>query len=156
MRRVSTILALLVLASGCSAAEPRERIYFPPVGPPPAGVPADARPPFSSAVLAGDTLYLAGVLDLDPQTRRPGASAEESARLAMDALKASIEAADFTMDELVSVQVFATDLPSFDTFSKVYGEYFSGPLPARTFVGVAGLMGGAHFELAGIAVRGGE
>jgi 2-iminobutanoate/2-iminopropanoate deaminase len=135
------------------AALAREVKHFPPVGPKPAGVPANARAPFSSAVMAGDTLYLAGVLDLDPATRTPGHSAAESARLVMDALKASIAAAGFEMDDLVSVQVFATDLSSFDAFGKVYEGYFKGPLPARTFVGVSGLMGGAHFEVNGIAVR---
>jgi 2-iminobutanoate/2-iminopropanoate deaminase len=147
-------LALFLAASLVSApAHADEIVHFPPVGPKPAGVPADARAPFSSAVLAGDTLYLAGVLDLDPQTRKPGTSAEESSRLAMNALKASVEAAGFQMDDLVSVQVFATELSSFDAFGKVYESYFKGPLPARTFVGISGLMGGAHFELTGVAVR---
>jgi 2-iminobutanoate/2-iminopropanoate deaminase len=130
-----------------------EVTHFPPAGPKPAGVPADARAPFSSAVLAGDTLYLAGVLDLNPVTRKPGTSPGESARLVMDALKASVNAAGFRMDDLVSVQIFATDLSSFDAFGKVYEAYFKAPLPARTFVGVSGLMGGAHFEVNGIAVR---
>jgi 2-iminobutanoate/2-iminopropanoate deaminase len=143
-------LAASLLAAPVQA---EEIVHFPPVGPKPAGIPADARAPFSSAVLAGDTLYLAGVLDLDPVTRKPGISAEESARLAMNALKASVEAAGFKMDDLVSVQVFATDLSSFDAFGKVYANYFEGPLPARTFVGISGLMGGAHFELTGVAVR---
>lgn len=148
--------AALALGIGLSGLAAQDRAHFPPVGPPPAGLPADARAPFSSAVLAGDTLYLAGVLDLDPATRRPGTSPEQSARLVMDAFKASVEAAGFAMDDLVSVQVFATDLDSFDAFGRVYQEYFAGPLPARTFVGVAGLMGGAHFEVTGIAVRSGS
>jgi len=127
--------------------------HFPPVGPKPAGVPADSKPPFSSAVLAGDTLYIAGVLDVDPATGKPGATRREQIRLVLDALKNSVEAAGFEMDDLVWVQVFTTDLDSFNEFSAIYDEYFSGPLPARTFVGVAGLMGGANFELNGVAVR---
>lgn len=151
MRAVT--VAALAASLMAAPARAEEIVHFPPVGPKPAGVPANSRAPFSSAVLAGNTLYLAGVLDLDPATRKPGTSPEESARLAMDALKASVEAAGFRVDDLVSVQVFATDLSSFDAFGKVYASYFTGPLPARTFVGVSGLMGGAHFELTGIAVR---
>lgn len=143
--------ALLHGASAAAAAD--GIVHFPPAGPKPAGVPADARAPFSSAVLAGDTLYLAGVLDLDPVTRKPGTTPEESARLVMEALRASVEAAGFAMDDLVSVQVFATELSSFEAFGKVYEAYFKGPLPARAFVGVSGLMGGARFEVNGIAVR---
>jgi 2-iminobutanoate/2-iminopropanoate deaminase len=145
--------AALAVCLASAPARADDIVHFPPVGPKPSGVSADARAPFSSAVLAHGTLYLAGVLDLDPATRKPGTSQEESSRLAMDALKASVEAAGFTMNDLVSVQVFATDLSSFDAFGKVYASYFEGPLPARTFVGVSGLMGGAHFELTGIAVR---
>ncbi len=127
--------------------------HFPPVGPKPAGVPADAKPPFSSSVLAGDTLYLSGVLGIDPATGKIPSSSANEIRLVLEALKQSLEAAGLAMDDLVWVQIFATDLGSFDEFSAIYNEYFEGPLPARTFVGVAGLMGGAHYELNGIAVR---
>ena len=128
-------------------------VHFPPTGAKPAGVPADDRAPFSSSVLAGDTLYVGGVLDIDPVTGEPGQTASEQSRLVLDALKRSLDAAGFTMDELVWVQVFATDLSSFAVFGAEYADYFEGPLPARSFVGVMGLMGGAHFELNAIAVR---
>ena len=143
-------ILLLAAAPACAGEEVR---HFPPVGPKPAGVPEDARPPFSSSVMAGDTLYVSGVLDIDPATGKPGTSRPEQARLAMEALRKSVEAAGLTMDDLVWVQVFATDLDSFSEFGAVYSEYFKGPLPARSFIGVAGLMGGGHFELNGIAVR---
>ena len=148
MRRAAIGLLLL---GGCATA-PKVQ-HFDPVGPRPAGVPADARAPFSSSVMVGDTLYLAGVLDLDPATRRPGTSPPESSRLVMDALKRAVEAAGLTMDDLVWVQVYATDITSFDAFTSEYAGYFRGPLPARTFVGVAALMGGGHFEVNAIAVR---
>jgi len=128
-------------------------VHFPPTGPKPAGIPADDRAPFSSSVLAGDTLYVGGVLDIDPVTGEPGKTAPEQSRLVLEALKRSLDAAGFTMDELVWVQVFATDLTSFGAFGVEYAGCFEGPLPARSFVGVAGLMGGAHFELNAIAVR---
>ena len=130
-----------------------QTVHFPPAGPKPAGVPAGDRAPFSSSVLAGDTLYVGGVLDIDPATGEPGKAAPEQSRLVLEALKRSLDAASFTMDELVWVQVFATDLSSFDAFGKEYGGYFEGPLPARSFVGVTGLMGNAHFEVNAIAVR---
>jgi 2-iminobutanoate/2-iminopropanoate deaminase len=128
-------------------------VHFPPAGPKPAGIPADDRAPFSSSVLAGDTLYVGGVLDIDPATGAPGTSAPEQSRLVLEALKRSLETAGFTMDELVWVQVFATDLSSFGAFGVEYAGYFEGPLPARSFVGIADLMGGAHFEVNAIAVQ---
>ncbi|MEZ5894533.1 MAG: Rid family hydrolase [Parvularculaceae bacterium] len=143
------LMTNLVAAQGCANKVTR----FPPAGPKPAGVPADAKAPFSSSVLVGDTLYISGVLDIDPATGKPGVTRSEQSRFVLDALQRSVEAAGLTMDDLVWVQVFATDLSSFDEFSAIYLQYFTGALPARTFVGVAGLMGGAHFELNGIAVR---
>jgi len=150
MRSAAGALALLM--AGQAAADPPVRHFAPP-GPPPPGLPADAKAPFSSAVLAGDTLYLSGVTDIDPATHQHGSSARESAKLVLDALKRSTEQAGYTMDDLVWVQVFTTDLSGFSDFGAVYAGYFHGPLPARSFIGVAGLMGGAHFEVNAIAAR---
>ncbi len=112
----------------------------------PAG--AGATPPFSSSVLAGDTLYVAGTTD------GGAADARSGAKLVMDNIKGAVEKAGLTMDELVWVQVFATDLGNYAVFNEVYRSYFKGPnLPARAFVGAGSLLGGAHFEVMGIAVK---
>jgi len=57
------------------------------------------------------------------------------------------------MDDLVWVQIFASDLADYATFNKVYRTYFTGPMPARAFLGAGSLLGGAHFEVMGIAVK---
>ena len=51
------------------------------------------------------------------------------------------------------VQIFAADLKEYATFNQVYRTFFKGPLPARAFLGTASLLGNAHFEVMGIAVR---
>lgn len=118
--------------------------------------PAARSLPFRETVRAGNTLYISGVVDLDPVTRKPGKNAEESTRLALNAFKHAIESAGFTMDDLVAVQVFCTDLSYFDTFNRIYRTYFHGPMPTRAFVGVNHLLLGGHFEIKGIAVKGHE
>ena len=65
----------------------------------------------------------------------------------------AVEAAGMTMDELVWVQVFCTDLSYFSKFNTVYRTYFTGELPARAFLGVDHLLGDAHFEIMGITVK---
>jgi 2-iminobutanoate/2-iminopropanoate deaminase len=112
-----------------------------------------AGPAFSAAVLAGDTLYVSGVLDSDPATGKMGGDAEASAKLVLEALKRGVVAGGMTMDDLVWVQVFCTDLSYYAKFNEVYRTYFKGPLPARAFVGTSQLLNGAHFEAMGIAVR---
>jgi len=121
---------------------------------------ARAALPFSDAVLAGNTLYVAGTLGLDPKTlddmktahvpEDPGAEA----RFALEAVKRTVEAAGFKMDDFVSIQVYCTDLALYGAFNDVYRSYFNGHFPARAFIGVDKLVRGARFEVMGTAVKG--
>ena len=109
--------------------------------------------PFSDAVLSGRTLYLAGRLGLDPRTGRPPDSIEDEARLALDGLQAALAEAGMTLDDLVYVQVFCSDVALFDRWNAVYRTYFKKEFPARAFIGSGRLLFGAHFEIQGIAVK---
>ena len=109
--------------------------------------------PFSDAVLVGDTLYLAGRIGLDPKTSRPPATAEEEARNVLDQFKSVLAAADMSMDDLVSVQVFCSDVSLFNTWNKIYPGYFTKEMPARAFIGSGPLLFGAHFEMQAVAVK---
>jgi 2-iminobutanoate/2-iminopropanoate deaminase len=141
--RTSSVAALLALAplTTVSAQEPVSYIN---------GRSASqiTAPPFSGAVLVGNTLYLSGVLG-GPAT----ATAEEAARSALDNMKSTLEAAGMTMDDLVSVQVFAADLGDYQAFNTVYRSYFTREFPARAFLGAGSLLNGAKFEIVGVAAR---
>ena len=109
--------------------------------------------PFSDAVLAGNTLYIAGHIGLDAKTGLPPASAEEEARNVMEGVKQTVEQAGLTMDDVVTVQIFCTDLKLYETFNNVYKTYFHGDYPARAFIGVDKLIRGGRFEVMGIAIK---
>jgi len=109
--------------------------------------------PFSEGVLVGNTLYIAGHIGLDAKTNMPPASPEEEARLVMDDIKQTVEAAGLSMDDVVSLQVFCTDLKLYDTFNNVYKTYFHGDYPARAFIGAGSLLRGGRYEVLGIAVK---
>jgi len=116
--------------------------------------PADAKAlPFSDGVVVGNTLYIAGHIGLDPKTGQAAADAEQEARLVMDETKKTVEAAGFSMDDLVSVQIFCTDLKFYDTFNAVYKTYFHGDMPARAFIGTDKLLRNGRYEVMGIAVK---
>lgn len=149
MRRAMTILLSGALLAGTAQAAEPARHYLAPRQSLP-GVPA---PPFSEAVEANGTLYVSGMIDLDPKTGKPPATSEEGAKLLLEAFKATLAEAGYTMDDLVQVQIFAKDLADFPTFNKVYVTYFTGPKPARAFIGAGNLLAGAHFEMMGIAVH---
>ena len=109
--------------------------------------------PFSEGVLVGNTLDIAGHIGIDPKTGKPGASAEDEAKLVMDGIKQTVEAGGLSMDDLVSVQVFCSDVANYDAFNAVYRTYFHGEYPARAFLGSGKLLFGARYEVMGIAVK---
>ncbi len=108
--------------------------------------------PFSDGVLVGETLYLAGRIGLDPSGKPPADPAAE-ARLALDGIKAVLAEAGMTMDDIVTVQVFCTDLSLFETWNGVYRGYFGKDVPARAFIGTGSLLRGGRFEIQAIAIR---
>ncbi len=108
--------------------------------------------PFSGAVLVGNTLYLSGTIGLDENQQVP-ATPEAEARLVLNSMQNTLEAAGMTMDDLVSVQVFCSDVAHYAAFNAVYRTYFTREFPARAFVGVGTLLFDARFEVQGIAVK---
>ncbi len=122
----------------------------------PAGsnTPGGVSPAFSAAVQSGDTLYVSGTTDgTDPDTGKLPVDAATGAKVVLNNVKKTLEAAGYTMDDLVWVQIFASDLKDYGDFNTAYRTYFKGPLPARAFIGAGSLLGGAHFEVMGIAIK---
>lgn len=109
--------------------------------------------PFSDGVLVGDTLFLSGRIGIDPRSMQAAADVNEEIRLMLDGVCATLEAAEMTMDDLVYVQVYCTDLSLYDTFNTAYRKYFGKDLPARAFLGAGSLLRGARFEMQAIAMR---
>ena len=149
MRSFATtaVLVLLVGASAMAAtAEERRHVRLK------SRDVKDVRP-FDDAVRVGNTLYLAGRIGLDPTTGKPPADAAAEVRNVMDQIKSVLAQEGMTMDDLVSVQVFCTDLSLYGTFNDVYRTYFTKGFPARAFLGTGSLLAGGRFEVQGIAVK---
>lgn len=143
-----TKCALLALAALAACAAPGDRAAAPRQYTP--GDNPDL--PFSRAVLTGDTLWVSGHLGLDPDTGRAPADPGREAELLLDAFAGTIERAGMTMDDLVQVQVFCSDVELYDVFNAAYRERFDGAFPARAFIGSGTLLRGARFEMLGVAV----
>ncbi len=146
--RLLAVLAVTAAIAGCHAnAQQPTRRYIEPRSA------ADASlPPFSGAVQVGDTVYLSGALGLDANRRVPD-TADAEARNVLNAVRQTLERAGLTMDDLVSVQVFCSDVAHYDAFNAVYRTYFTKEFPARAFIGSGPLLNGARFEVQGIAVK---
>lgn len=109
--------------------------------------------PFSDAVLVGNTLYLAGRLGLDPATNAPPKEIEQEVKLLLDGFKSVLAQANMTMENLVYITVYCSDLSLYNAFNEVYRSYFNKDFPARAFIGSGPLLFGARFEMQGIAVK---
>ena len=109
--------------------------------------------PYSDAVRAGDLLFLAGTVGAAPGTRQvvPG-GIEAETRQALANIKTNLEAHGSSVDRVVKCTVFLTEIGDFEAMNKVYRDFFTGPKPARTTVGVAALPLGARIEIDCIAM----
>jgi reactive intermediate/imine deaminase len=116
------------------------------------GSPATESPPYSGAVKIGDTLYLSGDIGLTEDQQVPDDPKEE-ARLLMEQYKARLARAGYTMDDLVTVTVYCSDVKFYADFNEVYRQYFKENFPARAFIGAGTLLFNARFEMQGIAVK---
>ena len=149
MVRTLALSAVILFVGGCaaSASGRQARSYVEP------RTPADAAlPPFSGAVRVGDTLYLSGSIGIDARQRVPD-TPEAEAKAVLDSIQATLAGAGMTMDDLVYVQIFCSDVAHYAAFNGVYRTYFKQEFPARAFIGSGKLLFGARFEVQGIAVK---
>jgi len=104
--------------------------------------------PYSQAVRAGDTVYLAGQIPLDPATMQMvEGDFEAEARRVFKNIEAVIAASGGTFAQVVKVTIFLTDFANFAKVNELMAQYFSAPYPARSTVAVAALPRNARVEI---------
>jgi reactive intermediate/imine deaminase len=102
---------------------------------------------YSQAARAGSLVFLSGQIPLDPATMEiVDGDFEARARRVFDNLAAVAAAAGGTLDSVVKLTIYLTDLDNFATVNAVMADYFSEPYPARAALGVAALPKGADVE----------
>jgi 2-iminobutanoate/2-iminopropanoate deaminase len=151
VRLVCAVLAVVWLATfptleHTAAQQAQQRRYFQSTG-------SLAGLPFSQAVLVGNTLYVAGHIGVDNASGQAPADVDREIELLFEQFRATLAQAGMKMDDLVSADVYCTDLSLYDKFNTSYRKQFARDFPARAFVGVASLLRGAHFEMQGVAVK---
>ncbi len=107
--------------------------------------------PYSQAVVAGNTVYVAGQGPFDPVTRKLiEGGFEQHAVQTFENVKAILEGAGATLGDVVKVNVYLADLTNFAKMNEIYTRYFKSDFPVRTTVGTA-LLGGMLIEVDCIA-----
>lgn len=111
--------------------------------------------PYNQAVLAGDTLYTSGQIAINPATNELITSGvEDEAKLVMENLKAVLEAASMTFENVVKSTIFLNDMADFAKINAIYGSYFNEETaPARETVAVDTLPKNVNIEISMIAIR---
>ena len=109
--------------------------------------------PYSQAMVAGNTIYVAGQGPFDPKTGKMSATFEEQAVQVFENIKAIVIAGGATLADVVKVNVYLADLANFSKMNEVYKRYFTEEYPARATVGTQ-LLGGMGIEVECIAVKG--
>ena len=103
---------------------------------------------YSQAVRHGDLVFLSGQIPLVPETMEVvDGNFEDRVRRVFDNLDAVCQASGGTLQDIVKLTVFLTDMNNFPQVNAVMGEYFSEPYPARAAVGVASLPKGVDDEM---------
>ncbi len=111
--------------------------------------------PYSQAIIVGNLVFTAGQTPLDPATMKlvEGDVAAQTAR-ALDNIRAVLEAAGTSLDNVVKTTVFLKDMNDFPAMNEVYARYFGDHRPARSTVEVARLPMDARVEIEAIAALG--
>lgn len=107
---------------------------------------------YSQAVRVGNTVYLSGQIGLDPITMTLVDGVEAQIEQVLSNLRAVILASGGTLNDLVRVTVYLTDLSHFSKVNEAMARCFEAPYPARAVVGVAALPRAAIVEMDGILV----
>ena len=103
---------------------------------------------YSQAVRAGTLLFLSGQICLNPETGRlERESVAVQTRRVLENIKAIVEEAGGTLDNVVHCRAFLSDMKHFPEFESVYRTYFSAPYPARMTVASAGIYDGLDVEM---------
>jgi 2-iminobutanoate/2-iminopropanoate deaminase len=142
-RKLANLMALAVAGSAVvwssALAGQSKRAVNPP------GTPAGL--PFSNGIVVGNTLYVAGT------EGTVSGDIRKETRSALENIRKVVEAAGFSMADVVAVTVYLADIQDFAAMNEVYKEFFPDPKPVRATVQVAALVNHARIEISAIAVK---
>ncbi|HEV8114073.1 MAG TPA: RidA family protein [Planctomycetota bacterium] len=131
---------LAVLATACTAPF---CVY-----PAPSHLPAEgALGPYSAAVSSGNLVFLSGKIG------KTGGTIGQDVDAAIDSIEKDLGRVGLTLADVVSVNVFVTDIANYPELNAAYAKRFPQPFPARTTVAVTALPGGAKVEIQAVAAR---
>jgi 2-iminobutanoate/2-iminopropanoate deaminase len=108
--------------------------------------------PYSTAVVAGNFCFVSGQAAIDPDTNQPvGGGMQAETRQTLDNLKGVLEAAGYSLKDVVKVNCYLRDWNDWHAMNEIYAEYFPTEPPARAAVEIGKMAEGLHLEIDCIA-----
>lgn len=148
-RTICLVLFFVVVVAGALSAQQRKVI-----SPPEFGNQGKDAIPFSPGILVGNTLYVSGEIGFDLHTGEIPKDFDAEVKACLDNIGIILKAAGMDYSDVVSAQVFLTDMSQFKRMNAVYASVFKTPRPARVTVGVTALaIPSAHIEIMVTAQR---
>ncbi len=109
--------------------------------------------PYSQAIEVNGMIYTSGAIPVNPETQMIPEGVEAQADQAICNMKAILEAAGTTIENVIKTTVFIKDMNDFTKINEVYAKHFTGTFPARSCVEVARLPKDVLLEIEAIAVK---
>lgn len=109
--------------------------------------------PYSQAIEVGNLIYASGQIPINPATGEMPEGIEAQAHQSLKNVKAILEAAGTSIDNVVKTTVFLADMNDFAVVNGIYAQYFTEPYPARSAVAVKALPKNALIEIEVIAEK---
>lgn len=108
--------------------------------------------PYNTAVIFGETVYMSGMIGIDPQVQKPveGGTLAQAAQIFKN-IELVLGELNLTMNDVLKTTVYLTDIKEFGEVNKLYAEAFTPNFPARTCVEVSALPMGLSIEIECIA-----
>lgn len=109
--------------------------------------------PYSQGIIVGDFVYTSGQIPINPATGELENDIKVATKQSMENVKAILEAAGTSLENVVKTSIFLKDLNDFSIVNEIYATYFKENPPARSCVQVAKLPKDAVIEIEAIAIK---
>lgn len=109
--------------------------------------------PYSQGISLENLMFVSGQIPVNPENGEIPVDIKEQTKQSMKNLQNILKEAGSSLDDVVKVTIFITDLSNFTDVNEVYGSFFTGNYPARSCVEVSKLPKGVGIEIEAIALR---
>lgn len=146
MKKTLLFVGIILLLSGCFGYDFKKQAIFTRSAPAPIG-------PYNQAVSFGGLVFVSGQIGIEPSTGTLSPDIELQFRQVMENIRNILLASQSSLENVLKVTIYLTDMNDFSLINQIYSEYFKDNFPARETVEVSKLPKNAKIEISVIAAK---